>query len=236
LRPLGQDLAAAGWHTCGTLLPGFGAEIGSLGRYTRVDWLKAVRRDWHAQVEAHHPNILVGYSMGGALALNLAAELKPDGLVLIAPFLKIPGLLPRLVPLLRYFVPDLRPYEKADLSDPQIRAQLRTMLNGADLDDPQVQAAVRQQVSLPLRTLHEILRLGAGAAQQASLVDVPTLILQGVQDATVPPAGTRRLVPKLGRARMVYQELEGGHHVVDPAQEGYESLSQSVLSFAETLR
>ncbi len=236
MQPLARSLAERGWHSCAPLLPGFGAQIGSLDRYTRQDWLEAIRGAWQAHGVQPGPRILLGYSMGGAMALNLADDLKPDGLVLIAPFLGFPGLLPRLVPVLRFVVPTLRPYEKADFSDPRIREQLRAMLNGANLDDPHVQAAIRQQVSLPLRTLNEILKLGISARRMAPRIEVPTLIFQGLQDETVDPALTRRLLPRLRNARLEYRELAAGHHVVQPSQEGFEALRQGLLSFVEALR
>ena len=91
MRPLGEKLAAAGWAAYGPLLPGFGPQIATLGKKTRHDWLAAAQEKWQ-QVQARHQTaVLIGLSMGGALALNdpdkgwLGPGAVADAVVLDAP-------------------------------------------------------------------------------------------------------------------------------------------------------
>ena len=213
VRPVGEELAKNGWRVCGPLLPGFGRDIANLNRTGRADWLHAIEEAWADLRASCGPCALLGYSMGGALALNLADRLRPDGLTLIAPFWHAPGFLPKLVPLARLVAPTMRPFEKADFDDPSVRAQFERVTPGIDLDDPEVRDFIRSEFTLPLGAIHEVLRLGRDAFRRARSVTVPTLVIQGLDDETIRPADTRRLVKRMRRAPVTYHEVAGGHHL-----------------------
>lgn len=85
MRPLGAVLHDAGWTVHGVMLPGLGADIETLDTRTSQDWSDTVRQAAEELGRRHTTVLLVGYSMGGALALHAAKE-RPDGLVLLAPF------------------------------------------------------------------------------------------------------------------------------------------------------
>lgn len=211
MRPLGKRLAAAGWAAHGPLLPGFGPQIPTLGDKTRHDWLTAVRQSWQQLRAAHETTVLVGFSMGGALALHLAAEPQPpDFLVLLAPFWRLAGWQGNLLPIVKHFQKTFYPFAQADFSDTAVRQQLQEVMPGADLDDTAVQARIRQEAQLPTRTIDEVRRVGLEANQRASAVRCPTLVLQGLQDTVVLPRFSRQLITRLG-GPVTYRELPGKH-------------------------
>ena len=84
-RPLAGELLQAGWTVEGLLLPGFGAQIDSLFERRYAEWIEAASAALAELQRKHKPVLLVGFSMGGAVALNVAAERRPSGLVLLAP-------------------------------------------------------------------------------------------------------------------------------------------------------
>ena len=86
MRPLGTVLRDAGWTVHGLMLPGLGADIASLEQRAGRDWSDAVRQALAGLQQHYSPVLLVGYSMGGALAVHAAQQLRPSGLVLLAPF------------------------------------------------------------------------------------------------------------------------------------------------------
>jgi carboxylesterase len=218
MRSLGTALAGDGWRADGLLLPGFGPGIVTLETCRMDDWLEACRSAWEAIPAGPAPRLLLGYSMGGALALTLAAQRPPDLLVLVAPFWKLPGFLPRLVPLARRFLPRLRPFQKANFQDPRLRQMLGSILPDLDLDDPQVQELIRQEFVLPLDVINEMFRLGRSAYRLAAQVACPVLIIQGAQDPLVRPKETRRLAQRLVPGPVRYVEIAGGHDLL--AQDG----------------
>src|SRR5262245_56069673 len=83
MRPLGEALAAVGVDVRGVLLPGFGPDTARLSRVRADEWLAAARSAWNELRDGAERTTLIGFSMGGAIALSLAAESgqAPDHLV-----------------------------------------------------------------------------------------------------------------------------------------------------------
>jgi carboxylesterase len=218
MRPLGEALAGDGWRAQGLLLPGFGPGIVTLETCTIEDWIHAAQSEWDAIQSGSGPRLLLGYSMGGALALILAAQQPPDLLVLVAPFWKMPGFLPRLVPLAHRFYPRFRPFKKSDFSDPRLRQMLASILPDVDLDDLDIQQTIREEFILPLGVINEMFHLGRQAHRTAAQVACPVIILQGAEDPLVRPKETRRLAKHLARCQpdvpVDYLEIPGGHDLL----------------------
>ena len=162
MRPLGQVLAAGGWQARGLLLPGMGAEIMHLAQTRASDWMDAARAAWE-EVRREDPGaILVGNSMGAAVALRLAAEAPAGRLVLVSPFWDI-GALGALLPVAKYVVRSVAPFSRANFGDPALRAELQRMAPGIDLDDPATQQEIRTQMQLPTAVLDQVRLMGRAA-------------------------------------------------------------------------
>lgn len=210
MRPLGEQLAAAGWAVYGPLLPGFGPQIPTLGQKTRHDWLAAVRVQWQEIQAKHETAVLIGFSMGGALALNLAAEMPPSFLVLLAPFWQFAGWQGKLLPIVKHFKKTFYPFAEADFGNTAVRKQLSEVMPGVDLDDSTVQARIRQEVQLPTKAIDEVRQLGQHGGKCASSIHCPTLVLQGIQDTVVLAQVTRQLITRLS-GPVTYREIPGDH-------------------------
>ncbi|MCA9917489.1 MAG: alpha/beta fold hydrolase [Anaerolineales bacterium] len=233
LRPLGKQLAAAGWAAYGPLLPGFGAQIPTLGQKTRHDWLHAAQTEWQKVKAAHETAVLIGYSMGGALALNLAAQQPPDFLVLLAPFWRFGSWQGNLLPIVKHFQKTIYPFAKADFGDTAVRQQLSEIMPAADLDDPQVQHQIRTQIQLPTQTIDEVRLLGKAGGKLASAITCPTLVLQGSDDQVVPPKLTRQLVTRLA-GPATYRELPGNHLFPKMQPPNPHNITPDILNFVRS--
>ncbi len=214
MRALGEALTEAGWQAEAILLPGFGPDIPNLGSYGRNDWLAAIDKAWSRMKKTGGPQVLCGYSMGGTLALIQALEQPPDALVLVSPFTRLPGLLPRLLSVARYFIKQIRPFRKADFSDPRVQEQFAAFLPGVNLEDPEVQQTIREEFAIPLAPLHEILELGKSGYRRARELSMPTLIVQGSDDPLVRPDLTRRLSRQIDPGVITYREIAGAHDLM----------------------
>lgn len=232
VRPLGEMLAQLGWQVRAPLLPGFGADIANLNQRRRSDWIESTAREWEALHASSETRLLLGYSMGAAVALHLAAKLQPERLVLISPFWRAPALVHALVPLARLLVPNLRLFKKADFNDPRLRQMFATIVPDANLDDPQVQDTIRTRFTLPLAAMQEVLRLGSGAYRLAKVIHAPTLILQGINDPIVRPIQTRRLVLRMRAAQVTYREIQAGHDLLQAGSAQLEQTAREVAAFA----
>ncbi len=236
LRPLARSLHQQGWTTKGLLLPGFGAEIDQLAEQDNAAWVTAIMVALENLGKQHRPVLLVGYSMGAALAMQAATETPTplSGLVLLAPFRRLGTWWQQLIGmLLSPFFRQVRPFEKTDFSDPEVRRNTAKFLGGVDLDDPAVQESLRQ-LTVPTRifsALHQAGRLGHRAA---SHLTVPGLVIQGTQDELVSPRHTRALLQQLpGPLR--YLEVESDHNLLDPDKAAWPHIEQAVLTFARQL-
>jgi carboxylesterase len=233
MRPLGEQLAETGWLAYGPLLPGFGAEIGKLGDTGSRDWLRAARQAGMTLRRRKRPLILCGYSLGGAIALNVAAAVRPDALILLAPFWRSQQWWIHVTSALKHIWPEFAPLARADFQDPQLRQFLAEMMPSVDLTDPVVLRALRSQLTIRTSIVEDLLRVGREAFAWAGQLKIPTLILQGAQDEVVTPDATRTLVGQFG-GPVAYYELPGGHAFLkEMSDNGSFDLQRLILPFIE---
>ncbi len=233
VRPLAAALHEGQWTVEGLLLPGFGADIVTLDQRTLADWTAAVERALAALQAGHDSVLLLGYSVGGAVAMAAAAQADPApaGLALLAPFWRLDsgwqGLIWRV---LRPFVRSFQPLRRANLADPRLREMIGRLAPDIDVDDPAVQRDLRDW-RVPTRVPDELVAAGRAAGRRASAVRCPVLVVQGTADVIVRPAVTRRLANRLG-GPVEYHEVDAGHDLLDPGGPAWPAVRDRVLGFA----
>lgn len=235
MRPLAEALHERGWTCRGILLPGFGAQIETLPRRRWNEWREAVLEALAALRQDHAPLLLVGHSMGGAVALTAAARFPVDGLALLAPYWRTRGPLWALLPLLKHLFPRVQPFRmmKTEMDDPRLLENIRDFLPEVDFSDPQTLAAIRD-FEVPVGMFDELRQVGAAGWRAAPRVTCPTLILQGSEDITVHAADTRRLARRIGGpARRI--EVRAAHELVFAESPAFPQVRDAVLEFADRL-
>jgi carboxylesterase len=225
-RALAEHLAARGWQAHGVLLPGFGPQITQLADTSHRQWIAAVAESLRQVQAGAEQCTLIGFSMGGALAILASLAAPPDQLILISPFTRLPDWRAQFLPLLKYFIPTLRPFAQADFSDASVIAELQKIAPELDFRDPNVQQRVRQEVVLKTKTLDELRKVGAKAYAAAPKHSAPTVIIQGAQDTTVLPTYSQRLARRLPHAR--YFEVPGAHDFIFPGRVGHAALLEAL--------
>ncbi len=237
MRPLGEALHAQGWTAQGILLPGFGAEIETILDKRVSDWVDAVRQPLQALRRDHRVVILIGYSLGGALALQATAQTAPDGLILLAPFWQIDHLLWKWLPAFKQVFNGVQPFRlfKPDFANPEVRAGIQNFMPDANLDDPQVQQAIRD-FRLPLSLFEQIYQAGHTAHRLAPTLPstLPVLVLQGADDDLVRPALTRRWIKRISGS-VQYLEVPGKHDLPKSESAGWSEVQAAITRFAARL-
>ncbi len=235
MRPLAAALHAAGWTARGLLLPGFGSDIATLGQRSLSDWTSAIRQELGELQQNHHPVLLIGHSMGGALCIRAAASAPVDGLIMLAPFWKLNGAIPAFWPLVRPFLRQIRPFRlfKPDFDDPKVRASIREFLGDADLDDPDVRQAI-VDFTIPANLIDQLFSAGRAAYACAPQITAPALVLQGLKDPLVRPVQTQRLSGRLA-GRVSYHELDAAHDHPHPHLTAWPEVQRLTLAFAQSL-
>jgi carboxylesterase len=234
LRPMGQLLAAAGWTAHGVLLPGFGVGLSTLPDRKHTEWVEHVCSALVALRRDYDPVIVVGHSMGGALALHAATRVPGvDGLVLLAPFWKVDNPLWALLPAFKLVIRTVQPFRlvRIDFSNPDTQEGIHQFMPDADLNDPQVRAAIRD-FTLPLSLFDELRRAGQLARDGAPKLTIPTLIIQGTQDDVTKPHLTRRLVDHIG-GPVRYLEVPAEHDLTTEGSLAWGRIGDAVLDFTD---
>lgn len=195
---LADYLHGAGWAVRAPLLPGHGRTLRAFGRSSAADWLELARGELAALRARHRRVVIVGQSMGGALATILAAESPaPPAIVLLAPYLGMPAGVRRLARLHRLWSP-LLPYVDS--------GGATSILDEAERERSLSYGAVNGRV------LHELLVVVERAQAAQSLVRSPLLIVQSRRDNRIAEDVTRTAFGRFGseRKRLVWLD-EGGH-------------------------
>lgn len=233
VRPLAEALHALGWTVHAPLLPGFGPQIHDLFSRRKEDWVTAVQEALAALRADHDTTLLVGYSMGGAVALNVAAAAPapPDTLALLAPFWQVGGPLTAAIWRgIRHLFAEIQLFRPVDFSKPHVQRAFGNWRDVLDMDDPQVQTTLRE-LRVPAEFVDDVLALGQAAKAAAPAIHLPTLVIQGSKDLTIPPKATHELIRSLA-GRVVYREFAADHLLTRTDTAVWPQIERAFLAFA----
>jgi carboxylesterase len=186
-----------GFDVFAPLLPGHGRTPDSLDAVWSADYVKAVRAAFDGLAATHKRVAVVGGSMGGALALSLAAERKPSALVLANPFLG------------HLATPAWCPVSFDSLVGPLSRVARRMIVNQ--------DVRGRRYCTQSLHALRQARDLGRAAEAAGKGVACPTLVLVGMTDAIVPPQSTLDWSARLASAKTA-QFAASGHDLFNDVE------------------
>lgn len=223
MRPLGELVRAHGWDAHAMTLPGMASDIEHLNEMTAEIWLNAVSRRWAEHRSQYKKTMLVGYSLGGALALLAAVEHPPDVLMLIAPLTRLADRRSALLPVAKYVMRGVRPYVGLNWDDPRVHEWFDRARPSMMTRDPVNQAFLRHEAIYSSKMLDQLRRLLLRTRRVVPKVTAPTIVLQGTDDRIVLPRYTRSLVARLG-GPVSYRELPGDHYLPLPAFDGWSRL------------
>lgn len=231
LRPLGQFLAERGYTIAGPLLARHGQHPDALYRVRWPEWYDSVVAAYRALQAQDKRVIVAGYSLGGLLALHLAAHEPIAGIVTLAAALNLAGGWPlRTLPVTRYVMPWFYPMRRANFNDPLLRTDLAQKMGQVDFDDPAVVAQLRATIRIPTGAIHEIVRLARIVQRDLPRVTAPALVLQGRQDQTVLPGSADAIMQRIGSRDKQMRWFERSGHLL-PNDVEHEAVWQSIAEW-----
>ncbi len=203
LRPLLDRVAQAGFAVDAALLPGHGRRVEDLQATTFAMWIDAARARLRTALADHGRAVLLGFSMGGLVATELAGE-QPEGLaglvvlgnaLTLGALTSVPlGVLSFLgVPLPDAYLLKPRP---GDLSD---KAAMKTLVT---------------YDRHPIRAAMEVYRAGSRVRAVVGRVRCPTLILHGRRDIVCSWRNATWMARRLGTHDVRVRIFERSAHVI----------------------
>ena len=220
LRGLGEHLHERGFSVRAPLLPGHGTHHADLERATRAEWIDAARGELRQLRRSMRKVFIVGQSMGGLVALSLAAHGEEgadvDGVVALAPALMVNRLawFTRLQPVLPRFFPKFEE-RRPDLVD---RSQLRQ---------------VWSYTHTPLQTVREVLRFQTDVRALLPRVTRPLLVMQGRKDKTVRAMSAQVVVDGVGSVDKELVWLANSAHIVSVDGERHDVFARATAFISD---
>jgi carboxylesterase len=200
LTSLAMHLRDAGYDVSVPLLPGHGRTLREFALSSGSEWLAAARAA-HVAMRTRHARVaLVGLSMGGALAVTIAAD-DPElaSLVLLAPYVDTPPLLRMLVraaPAIGVVLPYVGGEGARSILDPEARA-----------------AALAYGATTP-QLVRELVQAADTARASLARVTAPTLYVQSREDNRISEKVARDAFAAIGAGTKRLEMLSGCGHVL----------------------
>jgi carboxylesterase len=214
LRGLGEHLQQSGFSALGIRLPGHGTSISDLLRHGRRAWLAAARGGLDEILRRCRSVVICGMSMGGTIALNIAATLPEN---------RVSGLVVMGAPV-RLIDPRYPP------------AEMAIMLNRwRDWGSPDISDRSRWHTHIgyrtaPVATTVQLIRLVHETWDLLPRVQQPILVMQSRQDHTVMPINVHWLLNRVGSTEREIMWLNESYHVITEDIEA-DRVAERVVSF-----
>ena len=197
MAELQSILEARGIVTKNMILPGHGQRVRDLFAVGWEDWAQAVNHELNLLKEQCDEVFLVGHSLGGALALHIAAQEKIAGVVsMCAPLYFHPWLKPA-ISLAKYILPFM----------PNIREDVR---------DREAHRRYKRDVYrwMPMRPVESMMRYLPQLRAELPHVTAPALIITSIHDHVVPARDGREIYRLIGSHEKHLVTLHHSYHVI----------------------
>jgi carboxylesterase len=201
---LPEALATAGWAVHVPLLPGHGTHPEDLAATTNADLRTAVRAEFDALAARHERVVVAGFSMGGALATELAAERPVERLVLVAPYYRVtrPWFSPISVERANRWAGALIDYVPAGKGGAR---RIKKRENSGEIIN---------YWALPTASVDRLGKLGREASARAGEVTCPTWMVLSTHDAAASPSAARAVFDALATEDKQLLEVAESDHIL----------------------
>jgi len=213
MKPWAEYLAAQGYAVSLPRLPGHGTTWQEMNKTTWADWYGELERAFEALSNQVDTVVICGLSMGGALALRLAAD-HPDrvaGLVLVNPAVRTDRKDVKLLPVLKHVIPAM-PGIANDIKKPGVEEHGYT--------------------KTPLRAADSMFQAYKALVADLGRVTSPILLFRSTEDHVVDPSSGREIQSRVSSTDVREELLENSYHVATLDNDA-EQIFEGSLAFVE---
>ena len=214
MRLLGDFLNQKQYTAYAPLLAGHGISPEEMARTNKEDWWKSVVEAYHwlTEEKGYKHVIAIGLSMGGILALKLAAEKDLAAVVPLAAPVYVKDKRIGLARWAKYF----KAYQLKKQNDQEIEAYL---------------ASYDRTPLVCVESLHRLMKEVRGAFPK---IKIPALVMQGKRDETVLPESAQYIYDHIGSKNKKIMWYEKTKHIMTVDQEK-DQIFEDILAFLEMI-
>lgn len=212
VRQIGESLHAAGFGVYAPALAGHATDVDALEHTSADDYRNGAERALDEAASRFDRVYLVGLSMGGTLALHLAATRPVAGVVTISTPVFLYPMVNAAVPVIEQWFPGMR-----------------TPANFAAW-----QGNVVGYKSMPIAAVRVVVDVLDRVRSQLDNVTAPLLVVHSSRDYTVPLASAREIHDRAASSHKRLELIDAGSHLLT-VEPGLSLISHIVVDFLKGL-
>ncbi len=203
LRPVLEAVARAGYAVDAALLKGHGTRVEDLQEATFDGWVAAARARVEAETARHGRVVLLGFSLGSLVAMQIASE-RPDGLAGLVAMGNALTVKPHTRWPFAIWEMSRRPMIDVYMLKPQ----------AGDLVDQALMETLVTYDRHPLRSAREVWLAGPRVKAGVGRIACPTLVLHGRRDRVCSWRNAPWLAAHVGTRDVSVRIFEQSAHVL----------------------
>lgn len=195
------------------LLPGHGTSPANLRKNNWYDWFETAKNELFQLRKRCKKVYVIGLSMGGTLALHLAAHYEINGVAALAPGLYLKNRFAIFSHFLKPFIRYSRKY-----SGPDIKADVKTLTYS----------------KISVRAISELLKMFKHVKQDLKDIYTPLLIIYARDDHVINGKSAKTIYKNVSSQNKRILELTNSYHIVTLDHEK-ETVFTEISSFLKSL-